>query len=158
MKLKLVLLSAILLLSFSGAATAQRVSSLFSCEGNNYTLKFSDKDFVKTPSWNPEKDENAPLSIHKALEIARTTLNRCHPKAKDNWNLSKIELMPMGTDKWVYYFEFDCPYESCARVVDSYRIYIKLDGTAILPKTNDLPTEKLDTSDNPIRSGIPLKP
>src|SRR5688572_2246825 len=157
MKLKLVLLSILLLLSCTDMASAQQVSSLFSCDGNKYMLKFSDKDFVNTPSWNPQKDENAPLSIHKALEVARTVLNRCHPKANDNWNVSKIELRPMGKDKWVYFLNFDCPYQSCADIFDVYyRVYVKLDGTVILPKENDKPTEKLDTSDNSLE--IPLKP
>lgn len=151
MKFKLVLLMAVLLLS-STTVSAQTVSSLFSCNGNNYTITFSDRDFVETPSWNPEK-EDAPLSIRKALEIARVTLNRCHPKANDNWSLWKIELNPMGKGKWVYELEFVCPYGSCANNDRHHTLYIRLNGTVILPKEDAQPTEKLDVSNNP----IPLK-
>ena len=136
-------------------ARGRKVTSLFFCNGNDYTIEFSERDFINTPSWNPEKEVNAPLSIRKALKIARTTLNRCYPKA-NNWNLFSLQLNPMGENKWVYEIEFECSYGNCAN--DKYiyaTLYIKLDGTVILPKLDAKPTEKLDTSNNPIPSGRP---
>jgi tetratricopeptide (TPR) repeat protein len=134
-------------------ATYQRLglgSFLFSCNDNNYTVVTTYKDFIDTPSWNPEKEENAPLSIRRALEIARTTLNQCHPKANNNWRLRNIQLESVGGDKWVYEINFDCTHQSCSNY-RIYRIYVKLDGTAILPKPDAKPTEKLAAP------GIPSK-
>lgn len=133
--------------------SAQSVAQLFNCNDNFYTVKFSDRDLIQTPLWNPEKDDNPPLSARKAVEVARTNLNQCVSGASEKWSLSSIELKPFGTDRWIYEIEFDCPSAACRDEKSrSFKISIKLDGAALLPRPGSQPTPKLDTSDHPIQS------
>ena len=88
MKLKALLFSLILLLvsihisSRVAFAQSQSTSGSIFYGGNAYSYKISDDDLVNTPSWNPAK-EDPPLSLRKAVEIARINLRRFVKKADD---------------------------------------------------------------------------
>lgn len=124
-----------------------KIAYLFSCKGNNYTVEFSDEDLADTRSLKPKKGEITFLPVRMAIDNARATLKQCYPQTNNNWNLQIIELNSMSGDKWVYKIEFECPYPSCSNDKDIYTtLYVKLDGTPILPKPDAKPTEKLTPS------------
>lgn len=152
MKIKLFILFMILFMLGMFNVSAQTVAEQFHCNGTFYTVKFSDADIPRSPSWNPERDENPPLSARKAVEVARQTLEQCMSEPA-KWNLESVKIERLlGISKWLYHVVFECPPARCPNERSGFfRIYVKLDGTAFTPKPGSLPTEKLDTSDTPIR-------
>jgi hypothetical protein len=96
-----------------------------------YSYEISDKTVMNTPSFNPEKEE-APVSVRKAIEIARTSLIRFVPKADNKWELLRAELLRIGSG-WIYKIEFYCFLEKCVET-DSFTIYVKMDGTIVEPE------------------------
>lgn len=127
--------------------SSKKIAYLFSCKGNNYTVEFSDEDLADTPSFKVTIGKIMFVPIGMAIYNARATLKQCYPQTNNNWNLQIIESNRVSEDKWVYKIEFECPYPSCSNDKDIYTtLYIKLDGTPILPKPDAKPTEKLTPS------------
>lgn len=104
--------------------------------GHKYTFEVNYGTLKDTPSWNPEK-EDAPISLRKAVEIARRNLKTFVPAADDNWNLLKVNLQRIGENKakWIYQVEFYCflSKQNCQDDTGSFTIYVKLDGGIVEP-------------------------
>ena len=107
-KLRLIVLSGALLLALSSDAYAQRIMSTEYRNGNAYSIDISDEDLVSTPAWNPEKQEVAPVSLSKAIVIARASLKRFVPETNDQWDVEKVILHRMGRHRWLYAVSFYC--------------------------------------------------
>ena len=134
MKLRhLMLLSASLIL-LSAPAFSQSIKETSYRNGKAYTVKVSDEDIKNTPSWNPEKEDVAPVSLRKAIEIARANLKRFATKADDKWDVRIVELHQMGKDRWLYEVDFYCFLVKCGDDSDSFTIYVKMDGTIVEPE------------------------
>jgi hypothetical protein len=146
MKLKRVLSSLALLVSIhvsSSVVYAQSQSTSVSTfyGGHAYSYKISEEDLVNTPSWNPEKG-GPPLSLRKAVEIARVNLRRFVKKA-DGMAVEKIELRQMGIETWLYQIGFHCWKAECEdEAGNSFTIYIKMDGSVIEPEVTPGPKQK----------------
>jgi hypothetical protein len=139
MKLKPLLFSLPLLVASihvsSSAVYAQSQSTSGSTfyGGNVYSYKISDEDLVNTPKWNPAKEE-PPLSLRKAVEIARLNLRR-FVKKPDGLDVEKIELRQMGIEAWLYQIGFHCWKDECEdKAGASFNIYVKMDGSVIDPE------------------------
>jgi CO/xanthine dehydrogenase Mo-binding subunit len=90
---------------------------------------------VGTPSWNPETDDAAPVSLRKAIEIARTNLKRLIPESTEKWDVEKVTLHQMGQDKWLYEVAFYCFLARCGLGAnDGFTLYVKMDGSIVEPE------------------------
>ena len=119
--------------SGSVAAQNQSTSGSLLYGGNTYSHKISAEDLADTPSWNPEQGD-PPLSLRKALEIARGSLRRYKSKA-EVMSVEKIELRQMGVEKWLYEVAFYCWKDVCEdKAGNGFRIYVKMDGSVIEPE------------------------
>lgn len=122
-------------------AQSQSTSGATFYGGNAYSYRISDEDLVNTPSWNPAK-EDPPLSLRKAVEIARVNLRRFVKKA-DGLDVEKIELRQMGVETWLYQIGFHCWKDKCEdEAGTSFTIYIKMDGSVIEPEITPEPKQK----------------
>ena len=146
MKLTHIFLSPILLLvslhlsSSIVCGQSQSISGSTFYGGNAYSYKISDEDLMNAPLWNPAKEE-PPLSLRKAVEIARINLRRFVKRA-DVLGVEKIELTQMGVEKWVYEVAFHCWKEECeGEAGSSFRIYVRMDGSVIEPKITPEPKQ-----------------
>lgn len=93
------------------------------------------------PLWNLER-EDPPLSLRKAAEIARASMRRYVKKAND-MSVERIELRPLGVDKWVYMVAFYCWEGACEDKAGRYfRIYLKMDGSVIEPEIKPVPKQQ----------------
>ena len=104
----------------------------FDFGGNEYKFKITADDLKDTLSWNPEKDNNAPLSFQKAIETGREKLSNFEPTANNNWSLNEISFRNVGKDRWLYKISFECifqEYRSCG----FFSVYIKTDGSVVEP-------------------------
>ncbi len=109
----------------------------FNYGDNEISYKLSDLDFVKMPSWKPEVGE-PPVSLQRALEIARANLPR-FVKNADDFKVKHIILSPLGEDKWFYDFSFDCQGSECLKNFGLYfKIMVKMDGEIVEPKVTPL--------------------
>jgi hypothetical protein len=126
----------LLLLHFSSSAVSaqsQSISDSTFYGGNAYSYKITDEDLLKTPSWNPARD-GPPLSLRKAVEIARVKL-RSFVKKADGLGVEKIALTQLGVEKWLYEVSFHCWRDECEDSAGSdFNIYIKMDGSVIEPE------------------------
>jgi tetratricopeptide (TPR) repeat protein len=115
------------------SVSGQTISSIFSCQGKNYSLKFTDEDLADSPTWDWRSRKAQPLSGDQAAEAARKTLSECHPDADDNWQLSSSVLIPMGINRWVYVVKFKCPHADCTKDKNVCGFYVRLDGKVVRP-------------------------
>ncbi|CAN5570823.1 hypothetical protein BH10ACI1_BH10ACI1_22750 [soil metagenome] len=133
MKFKLVIFSIVFLLLVESAfSQVQWRENYYTINEVKYTVKISKEDLKDTPSWNPEEEETAPLSLQKAIEIGRTNLKRIIPIADDKWRIWNISLEEMGENKWFYIIEFE-PLTRLNGKHVKLGIFIKMDGTIIEP-------------------------
>jgi hypothetical protein len=133
-KLRPFILSGASLLLLSAPALSQSISVTSYRNGSTHTVQVSDEDLQNTPSWNPEKEDVAPLSLRKAIEIARANLKRFVTKGTNTWDVLKVELHQMGKDKWLYEVDFYCFLAKCGDDSDGYTIYVKMDGKIVEPE------------------------
>jgi len=127
----------------SGVVCAQSASTSdsFIYGGNIYSHKASEWNLTNAPLWNPAREE-PPLSLRKAVEIARESLGRYVKKAND-MSVERIELKPLGVDKWIYLVAFYCWKGACEDEAGRYfRIYLKMDGSVIEPEIKPAMKEK----------------
>ncbi|MGI8638779.1 MAG: hypothetical protein ACR2MG_02345 [Pyrinomonadaceae bacterium] len=109
----------------------------FSYGENEISYKVSDLDLAKTPFWKPEQGE-PPVSLQRALEIARANLPR-FVKNADDFKVRHIILSPLGTDRWYYDFSFDCQGNECLKNSGRYfKVLVKMDGEIVEPKVTPL--------------------
>ena len=128
---------------WSGVVCAQSASNSdsFIYGGNIYAHKASEWDLANSPLWNPAREE-PPLSLRKAVEIARESLRRYVKKA-DDMGVERIELRQLGVDKWIYTVAFYCWEGVCEDEAGRYfRIYLKMDGSVIEPETKPVPKQR----------------
>jgi|ERR1044072_734803 hypothetical protein len=126
----------------SGVVCAQSASSsdTFIYGGNIYSHKASEWDLANTPLWDAAREE-PPLSLRKAVEIARGSLRRYVKKA-DDMSVERIELKQLGVDKWIYQIAFFCWEGVCEDEAGRYfRIFLKMDGSVIEPEIKPATTE-----------------
>ena len=70
-------------------------------DGTMYFQTIIRDDLQGMPSWDPEIDP-CPLTITKAIHLARARISNRFPQEKD-WTLKSISLQPvLRTDKWIY--------------------------------------------------------
>src|SRR4030095_6846045 len=134
MKTRLILLS-IALGSCCGIAQSQQISGTQMRDGFDYSIKVSDDDLRATPAWNPENNDSAPVTLRKAIEIARINLKRLVPDNTEKWDVEKIALHQMGKDRWLYEVSFFCFLRTCGGDDSGgFTIYVKMDGTIVEPE------------------------
>ena len=134
MKLKLLPLSGALLLSLSAAGLSQSISQTQFSNGYAYKIEVSSGDLKDTPAWNPEKENVAPLSFRRAIQVGRSNLKRFAPQADDKWDVEKAILHQMGKERWLYEVAFYCFMSKCGEKNDGFTIYIKMDGRIVEPE------------------------
>jgi len=110
MKVGIVFASALILFGLCHSAHAQTDSprlghgfssiSDFHYNRFTYTYKLSTPDLDNTPSWNAQ-DTEPPLSLRKALDIARAGLQR-FVKPGDQGRVDSIALRQLDFEKWIY--------------------------------------------------------
>lgn len=138
MKIRLLVISALLLFIISVPVFSQKVyyewqKTNVICNETKSEIKVSINDLKDTPSWTPEKDESAPLSLQKAIEIGRKTLKEC--TTDDNWIVWEIKLTHLATDKWFYEINFrNDSTDDVYFKKGSFVVYVKMDGTAVKPE------------------------
>jgi hypothetical protein len=116
----------------------------FSDGDNEISYKVSDLDLAKTPSWKPEQGE-PPVSLQRALEIARANLPR-FVKNADDFKVKHIILSALGEDKWFYDFSFDCQANECLKNSRRYfKIMVTMDGEIVEPKVTPLKAKEKTT-------------
>ncbi len=115
------------------SVSGQTISSIFSCQGKQYSLKFTDEDIADTPLWDPRSGKSTPLSGEQATEVARKALSECHSEADGNWQLSSSYLIGMGINRWLYVVRFKCPHADCTKDKNVYGFYVRLDGKVVRP-------------------------
>jgi hypothetical protein len=131
MKIKFAVFSFVLLLSAS-AAFSQSLTSTFFANGNEFNVVIGNKDLENTPSWNPEKDEAAPLVLQRAIEIGRENLKKFVPATHEKWSVMAIHLQEISKNHWIYMISFSCSKE-CGSEAGNLTIFVKMDGTIIEP-------------------------
>ncbi|HEV2704759.1 MAG TPA: hypothetical protein VGV59_02475 [Pyrinomonadaceae bacterium] len=127
----------------SGIVRAQSASTSDSLiyGGKIYSHKASEWDLANAPLWNPAR-EDPPLSMRKAVELARESLRR-YVKKPDDMSLERIELKQLGVDKWIYMVAFYCWEGTCEDEAGRYfRIYLRMDGSVIEPESKPVPAQK----------------
>jgi hypothetical protein len=105
-------------------------------DGAMYEYSVPKKVFVKLPAWNVEKDP-PPLSITRALEIARKTTRAEYPELKEllPWTIS-INSVGAGErqSRWFYIFTM-YPATNGERSANSnVTAVVLMDGTVVKPK------------------------
>jgi hypothetical protein len=113
----------------------------FHYNGCTYTYKLSTPDLDNLPSWNAQ-DIEPPLSLRKALDLARAGLQRfVKPGEQWQWRVDSIALRQLDFDKWIYDMTFSCSSTKCiSESSSSFTILIKMDGSIIEPEIK--PDEK----------------
>ena len=107
------------------------MSASFSYDNLSFRYNVNDDDLKNTPSWNPDAEES-PLSARKALDVARIALNR-FVKSADKFEVEKINLERFEPHKWVFEIAFHCWDNRCSNTLDSFTIFVKMDGSTIEP-------------------------
>ena len=116
---------------------------------NVYAYNISANDLQNTPSWKPEQ-EDPPVSLRKALEIARKNLSR-FVKKSNAFEVENINLIQMDGNKWLYDISFHCQKKECQDAAGSnFKFFIKMDGSIVEPKVRKEIKKEVFT--------IPLKP
>ena|SRR5258708_21389875 len=134
MKFRLIILS-VALLSTYATVRSQQINQTQTRDGYDYSITVSNENLRSTPSWNPEKQDAAPVSLRKAIEIARTSLKRFVTRNTDKWDVEKVTLHQMGKDKWLYEVGFYCFLATCGGDASGgFTIYVKMDGTILEPE------------------------
>jgi hypothetical protein len=103
--------------------------------GYKYSSRIEEKELQDLPSWNPNT-EDVPISVRKAVEVARKKMDLLFPETKEKWYLNNVELSKMGKDKWYYKVEFVCSSEECAKTDEdnSFMFFVKMDASIAEPK------------------------
>jgi len=106
-------------------------------KGREYSYSVTNKDFERTPAWDPAEGE-PPLSISKALTVARNNIS-LFLGDKRGWEASSIRLTSTGHKRWYYFVTFSCVEPICADEdgVKGFNILVKLDGTIAMPKFSE---------------------
>lgn len=102
--------------------------------GKRYDFTVTHAQLQITPDWL-ENAPNPPLSPRKALALARTDLAAFLPDAA-RWIHPKITLQEVGASrKWIYIVEFEgpLPLNTTDGPVDSMRVLVLMNGTAVRP-------------------------
>jgi len=109
---------------------------------NNQTFRyeFQDSDFKDTQSWNPET-EKSPLSVPKAVDIARINLQRFVSDA-EKFEIEEINLERFEPHKWLFKISFHCWDQQCSDTSVSFPIFLNLDGSVVEPTI--MPKEKVN--------------
>jgi hypothetical protein len=97
-----------------------------------FRYDFQDGDFNDTRSWKPETDES-PLSVPKAVDIARVNLQRFVSQAEE-FEIENIELERFEPHKWLFKISFHCWDKQCSDTTVGFPIFLKLDGSVVEPK------------------------
>ena len=137
MKLRLATFAVTLLLLAPASTLCQeRLRLTKYIYGQKYTVKVLDEDIEEMPSWNPEAEE-VPLSLRKAVEVARKNLPRFLPKDAEKWALDTISLTQVGkpgSNKWLYQVDFTNFGLLGSNMDFMFSIYVKMDGTIVEPQ------------------------
>jgi hypothetical protein len=138
MRITLILLALCLLTLSSTKAQAQMMGhghgTTTTIDYKNLTFHYNlqDSDFTDTPSWNPETEES-PLSVRKAVDIARVNLQRFVSDA-EKFEIEKIKFERFEPHKWLLEISFHCWDNQCSDTSVSFPIFLKLSGSVIEPK------------------------
>ena len=118
----------------SMAFLAAQLETTFTVEyaGKKYEFHVSDQDFQKTPAWAPGQ-ENPPLSVRRAIDIATRQIATILPNGKD-WRLYEVTLRPVE-NRWVYLVQFLEPLRGADRQLSAgFQVVVLMNGQAVTPK------------------------
>lgn len=104
---------------------------------DHFYPKIPDKIIEQAPAWNYAND-NPPISLRKALQIAETFRQERLYKIFDfdyDWYLSSILLAPVDAAeaKWCWCFRFDDKPSGYAEIGPTVTFYVLMDGTVLEP-------------------------
>jgi len=96
-----------------GAAggSTERTSHIYDIGGKTYCLSLEKSVFEKTPIWLPEEKLEPPLSLERAVEIARSEIKKRNPGGAPRMRLWEVNLVPFSDLEkrcWYYIVSF-CP-------------------------------------------------
>jgi hypothetical protein len=97
-----------------------------------FTVKFTDDDLAKTPSWDPEK-EDIPLSISTITKISRKQLHR-YVQNSESWKIESIKFDRVGRHKWVCVIDFTIEKKDETGTEENFTVIMKMDGTFFEPE------------------------
>lgn len=104
-----------------------------SIRGEKYSYKYTEQDFADTPSWKVE-DGEPPLSVSRALQIAKTNLAR-FVEGSDDFKVRRVTMHNLRDDKWFYDISFVCMGAPCRNFeTRQFQIIVKMDGSILEPK------------------------
>jgi len=117
------------------AFLATQLETTFTVEyaGKKYEFHISDQDFQKTPAWAPGQ-ENPPLSVRRAIDIATRQITTILPNGKD-WRLYEVTLRPIE-NRWVYLVQFLEPLRGAAdrQLSAGFQVVVLMSGQPVTPK------------------------
>lgn len=119
------------------------ISDLFEVDGKEMKFEIFDSHVEKSMDW-PEKDQNPPLPIRKAISKSRDVLDQYERRKLiregNSWALKEVVLRSTNSEIWHYRIVYR--YEGGGTEVN---ILILMDGRWIVPKeskTNDAEISK----------------
>src|SRR5688572_20800619 len=118
----------------SMAFLAAQLETTFTVEyaGKKYEFHISDQDFQKTPAWVPGQ-ENPPLSVRRAIDIATRQIATILPNGKD-WRLYEVTLRPVE-NRWVYLVQFLEPLRGAdSQLSAAFQVVVLMNGQPVAPK------------------------
>lgn len=106
--------------------------------GKLYEFFVWSNQFQKMPAW-PKKLGNPPLSLRKAITLARTDLESFLPIAA-RWDCESVTWSPTGIRRWMYFVKFQPHNDYINGKEVSMTVTVLMDGTAIKPVVVDDPS------------------
>jgi hypothetical protein len=104
-------------------------------DGAYDTYYASEQQVSSSPVWDPAKD-SLPLSVPKAVSLAKVWLKQQHPKF-DDLILRSIQIEPVSAarakSRWFYMLNFDPVVDGRAFWGGDLHAAILMDGTIVVP-------------------------
>jgi hypothetical protein len=133
---------AVALLTAGGIALGQWESEVIledmtDADGNRQVFSVSREAAEKLPDWQPEK-ESPPLSIAKAMGLAKAAARSRHPKF-DDFKIIMIQMngmncYPAVPNKWFYVFDMNPVIDGKSFLGASMWEVVLMDGTVVPPQ------------------------
>jgi hypothetical protein len=106
-------------------------------DGNRQVFSIARGVAEKLPDWQPER-QNPPLSIAKAMELAKAAAKKRHPKF-DDFKITTIQIhgmncYPVIPNKWFYTFDMTPVIDGKSFFGASMWEVVLMDGTVVPPQ------------------------
>jgi uncharacterized membrane protein YkoI len=104
-------------------------------DGKTYEFHVPQDDLKKTAAWTTAQ-ENPPLSVRRAIDIAAQRLATLLPNGND-WRLHAVTLREID-NRWVYLVEFLEPLRPGVeqQTAAGFQLVVLMNGTAVAPRVS----------------------